>query len=451
MKILLVVHLFLPDYFSGTEVLTLHTALELTSRGHQVQILTGYPAKADMPDSDRFDVYEYQGLKVTRFKHNHAPMGNQDNVAEQEYDNHLLAARFTDLIQEFQPSVVHFFHLMRISASAIDVCWDQGLPMVLTPTDYWFVCPTSQLRLPDGTLCSGPDRFSVNCVRHLATLKKPGFITQILKYTPAPVLLGIVQMATLPLFKHTKPASLVSATSRRKAFLMERINRINRVLVPTRVMHDALLRQGLDPARIQRCAYGIQLPVVSLMARQGKRPPTLGVIGLGEHKGAHVAIQAVRQRPSLNLVLQIYGRPSDYPEYVEQLRNLANGDCRVQFCGTFANEKIGDILAQMDVLIVPSLWFENAPLVISSAQAVGVPVIGSDMAGIAELITDKDNGRLFPAGDAHRLAEIVTELALDPTQINQMSKRARLPKTIATYTDELVAVYGELVLDKGVT
>jgi len=73
------------------------------------------------------------------------------------------------------------------------------------------------------------------------------------------------------------------------------------------------------------------------------------------------------------------------------------------------------------------------------------------MAGIAELITDKDNGRLFPAGDAHRLAEIVTELALDPTQINQMSKRARLPKTIATYTDELVAVYGELVLDKGVT
>ncbi len=103
----------------------------------------------------------------------------------------------------------------------------------------------------------------------------------------------------------------------------------------------------------------------------------------------------------------------------------------------------------MDVLVVPSLWFENAPLVIFCAQAAGVPVIGSDMAGIAESITDKDNGRLFPAGDAHRLAEIVTELALDQAQITRMSKRARMPKTIAAYTDELVAVYGELVADKG--
>ncbi|MFZ3159568.1 MAG: glycosyltransferase [Rhodoferax sp.] len=449
MKILLVVHLFLPDYFSGTEILTLNTALELQSRGHQVQILTGYPAQADMPDSERFDDYEYQGLKVTRFRHTHTPMGNQDNIAEQEYDNHLLAARFTRLVQEFQPGVVHFFHLMRISASAIDICWHQGLPTVFTPTDFWFVCPTSQLRLPDGAMCAGPDRLSANCVRHLAALKKPGPITQILHRVPQPVLMGIVQLATWPPFKYLKPFNLAAATSARKDFLKKRINRINKVLIPTRVMHEALIRQGLDPARVQRCGYGIKLPVVSLTDRHPLRPLTLGVIGLGEHKGAHVAIQAIRQRPGLNLVLQIYGRPSDFPDYAEQLRTLANGDRRVQFCGTFANDKIGDILALMDVLVVPSLWFENAPLVIFCAQAAGVPVIGSDMAGIAESITDKDNGRLFPAGDAHRLAEIVTELALDQAQITRMSKRARMPKTIAAYTDELVAVYGELVADKG--
>lgn len=449
MKILLVVHLFLPDYFSGTEILTLNTAIELKSRGHQVQILTGFPAKADMPDSERFDCYECQGLRVIRFKHTHTAMGNQDNIAKQEYDNHLVAAHFTKLIQEFQPDIVHFFHLMRISASVVDICNQRNLPTVLTPTDFWFVCPTSQLRLPDGATCAGPDRFGANCVRHLASIKNPGLVTQMLNHMPQPVLMGMIRMATLSPLKHIKPFSLVSAMSERKEFLRQRINRINKVLIPTRVMQEALMKQGLDPARIQRCAYGIKLPFVSVADRHKNGPLTLGVIGLGEHKGAHVAVEAIRLLPSLNLVLQIFGRPSDFPNYAKLLKTLANGDHRVQFCGTFANDKIGDVLAEMDVLIVPSLWLENAPLVISCAQAVGVPVIGSDMAGIAESIIDKDNGQLFPAGDIHRLAEIIAELAQDRAQITKMSKRARMPKTIAAYTDELVAVYGELVGDKG--
>ena len=448
MKIVLVVHLFLPDYFSGTEILTLYTAQELKSRGHQVHVFAAFPATAGLQDHQRLDHYEYEGIPVTRFKHAHAHMGGQNNVAEQEYNNQLAAKFFTALLQQFQPDVVHFFHLMRISASVVDICDQRGLPTVLTPTDFWFICPTSQLRLPDGSICAGPDRFGANCVRHLATLKKPGLITKILNHIPPPVFMGMVQMAKLPAFKHIKPFNLVSAMSERKDFMRQRINRINKVLIPTRVMHEALMQQGLDPARVQRCTYGIKLPVVSETDHHKNGPLKIGIIGLGEHKGAHVVIQAVRQLPGLNLVLQIFGRPTDFPAYAEQLKNLANGDHRVQFCGTFKNEEIGDVLVHMDVLVVPSLWFENAPLVIYCAQAVGIPVIGSDMAGIAELVTDHDNGRLFPAGDAHRLAEIIAELAQDQAQIKRMSQCARIPKTIAAYTDQLVAVYSELVGEK---
>ncbi len=449
MKILLVSHLFLPDYFSGTEILTLHTALELQSRGHEVQVLTGFPATGTLADAERFDRYEYEGIAVTRFKHAHTPMGDQHNEAEQEYDNHLVAKKFAALLDEFQPDLVHFFHLMRISASVVDVCRVRGLPTVLTPTDFWFVCPTSQLRLPDGSMCPGPDALGANCVRHLASLKMRGFAASALAQLPAPLLSGVVRLAVLAPLRPFKPFSLVAALSRRQTFLKERLNRMDRVLVPTRSMQQILQRHGLDPARVQFCPYGIRLPKLPARAPRASGPLRLGLIGIGEHKGAHVVIQAMRKLSDVDLALRIYGRESDFPDYVRRLKALAGADPRVQFSGSFPNDQIGLILSQLDVLLVPSLWFENAPLVIHSAQAAGVMVVASDVAGIAELITDGDNGRLFPAGDVDRLAGIIAALAQDRDQIERYSERARMPKTIASYVEELIAVYAELGVSAG--
>ena len=444
MKILLLVHLFLPDYFSGTEILTLHTAQELQSRGHEVEVFTGFPGAADIPDDQRFDSYEFEDIPVSRFKHAHSPMGLQSNVAEQEYDNQLVAEHFTALLDKFQPDVVHFFHLMRVSASVIDVCVQRGIPTILTPTDFWFVCPAAQLRLEDGSMCAGPDSIGANCVRHLAALKMPGRIADFLNRLPEALVRGVVQVAVLPPFKHFGPVRLVSALSRRKDFLKGRLNQIDRVLVPTRVMQQTLLQHGLEPARTRYCSYGIRLPERAAPEPRNSGPLVLGVIGIGEHKGPHVLIQAVRKLPQTDLVVKIYGRHSDFPDYMDRLKTMAGNDHRIAFCGSFANDQIGTVLSKLDVLVVPSIWFENAPLVIYSAQAAGVPVIGSDVAGVSEQITHDDNGCLFPPGDVDRLAEIIRQLALDRGQLARLSERARMPKTIASYTDELLAVYCEL-------
>ncbi len=444
MKILLLVHLFLPDYFSGTEILTLHTAQELRSRGHEVEVFTGFPGAAGVSDDQRFDSYEFEGIPVSRFKHAHSPMGAQNNVAEQEYNNQLAAEHFTALLDRFQPDVVHFFHLMRISASVIDVCVQRGIPTVLTPTDFWFVCPTAQLRLEDGSMCAGPDSIGANCVRHLAALKAPGRTADLLSRLPEAIVHGAVRVALLPAFRQLGPSRLVAALSRREKFLTERLNRIKRVLVPTRVMQQTLLQHGLEAVRTQYCSYGIRLPALAARAPRNGGPLVLGVIGIGEHKGPHVLIQAVRKLAQVDLVARIYGRHSDFPNYVDKLKTMAGDDHRIEFCGSFANEHIGNVLSELDVLVVPSIWFENAPLVIYSAQAARLPVIGSNVAGVAELITHDDNGYLFPPGNVDRLAEIISRLAQDRGQLTRLSERARMPKTIASYTDELLAVYGEL-------
>lgn len=444
MKILLTVHQFLPDSSSGTEILTLHTALELKSRGHEVQIMTAIPAAPGIPDAGRFDRYEFEGIPVTRFRHAYRAMGSQDNVAEQEYNNLLVAEHFQALIDAFRPDVVHFFHLTRLSASVVDVCLQRGIPTILTPTDFWFVCPMCQLRLLDGAMCPGPDRVAANCVRHLAALKLRGLAAGVVNRIPDAAVFAMVKLASLVPFRNIGPARLASALSRRKDFLKDRLNRIDKVLVPTRLMQQTLQSHGLDPAHVGYCAYGIRLPKPVTREPRTRGPLRIAVIGLGEHKGAHVLIQAVRKLADLDLSLRIYGRPSDCPEYAQRLRELAGGDRRVEFSGVFPNDQIGAILSQLDVLAVPSLWFENAPLVVYSAQAAGVPVVASDVAGIAELVTDGDNGWLFPAGDVDGLAAILARVAKDRGLISRASGRARMPKTIATYADELLAVYGGL-------
>ena len=120
MKILLTVHQFFPEYIAGTEVLTLSVASELLRRGNQVHVYTGYPSDKSLKDDERFDEYEFEGIYVYRFHHAYAPMAGQTSMIEVGYDNHLAGAHFEDVLKNFKPDVVHFFHLNRLGSKLIE-------------------------------------------------------------------------------------------------------------------------------------------------------------------------------------------------------------------------------------------------------------------------------------------------------------------------------------------
>jgi glycosyltransferase involved in cell wall biosynthesis len=99
----------------------------------------------------------------------------------------------------------------------------------------------------------------------------------------------------------------------------------------------------------------------------------------------------------------IYGDPEAFPEYAARLRRIAANDPRIRFCGAFPNEKISDIFSTLDVLVVPSIWYENTPLVIYSAQACRCPVIASNL-GVCGGGVHEENGLLFEPGNPADLA-----------------------------------------------
>ena len=131
MKILLVTHQFLPDFSGGTEVLTYNTARELTKLGHDVVVFTGYPAKGKT-NQNQLDYYGYKEIRVVRFRHVTVASNDQDDLGESEYNNRLSYSLFKNYLLDARPDLVHFYHMLRISASAIDACHDLKVPSIFT-------------------------------------------------------------------------------------------------------------------------------------------------------------------------------------------------------------------------------------------------------------------------------------------------------------------------------
>lgn len=453
MRVLLTTHVFLPDYSSGTEILALNTARELQRLGHEVEICTGFLPRPGLPApqaSQGFDSYEYAGIKVNRFFHHAEPMGGQASAVEAEYNNLVFAGWFREYLARFKPDVVHFFHLWLLSASAIDVCYELDIPMVMTPTDFWLICPNNQLRLPDNSLCTGPDRSSVNCIKHAVSSTQSQSVGRIFNRLPNWMVAAMIWLLERGFLSKACFSPMVRALHQRAGFLRQRMNLLDRVIVPTRLMENMLVSNGLRPEKVVFSRFGI-----SPVAAAGRREDATGKLrlgfigGLSEHKGAHLLIGAVRSLPgSMAFELKIYGRGSDHPEYFEKLQRLADGDGRIHFCGTFPNDTIGQIFAGLDVLVVPSVWYENTPLVIYSAQAAGCPVIASNLGGMAEVVEHERNGLLFTAGDVTELAAAIERLVHDRGLLHRLAANADRPKQASEYAEEMQNIYIEVLNER---
>ena len=151
----------------------------------------------------------------------------------------------------------------------------------------------------------------------------------------------------------------------------------------------------------------------------------VGFVGtLVWHKGAHVLIEAVRGLPAGRVDVRLHGDPSAFPSYVGRLRAAATG-LPVRFMGPFDRERAGEVYGDLDVLVVPSLWAENSPLVIHEACMAGVPVVGARQGGIPELVTDGVNGLLYDAFSPSALAAALASLLEDRGRLARF--RAALP------------------------
>lgn len=248
------------------------------------------------------------------------------------------------------------------------------------------------------------------------------------------------------------PFGPLRALRRRPEAMARALALSERVLVPSALMWRTFEQLGLETQRFECCPYGLDLGgLAALPPRQAwrgpdQRPLRIGFIGnITRPKGAHVLLEALaRLGPSFEAELQLYGNPDDDPAYAAGLRDLARDLPQVHWAGLFASSEVFAVLAQLDLLVVPSLWRENAPLILLQALASGVPLLLSDVEGMADQVQVGRNAELFPPGDSQALAERLLGFQRQPQRLAALVNRGGEPRTIADYGQQLEQLYARL-------
>ncbi len=406
MRILHLVHQYPPRFVGGTEIYTQSLATELARRGHHVAVFHRRSEVGRRVQREPGPVREY-GLvadPVTPVERFRATFGAP-----------FIEQAFRDVLTQETPDLVHIQHLMSLPVRLVATLWQRQIPYGITLHDYWYVCANAQLITDYArTICTGP-RGWVNCSRcALARLGHPRLIPAI------PVLMAL--FAT------------------RGRWLREVLQRAAFLIAPTRFVRDIYVQWRVPEDKIQVIGHGIILPQ-ALPVRQAS-PPRVRfayIGGLTWQKGVHVLIEAFNGLDT-NAELVIAGDPQTFPEYSAGLRAQARHP-GITFVGALDRAAVWNLLAQTEVLVVPSLWYETASLVIQEAFAAGVPVVASHIGALAERVRDGVDGMLFAPGDATALRETLQRLAQDGSWRAQLKSHIRPAETIQTHVDQIETLY----------
>ncbi len=444
MRILLTVHQFFPEFQAGTEVLTLSVARELLKLGHQVKVFTGYPGEVYLSEKERFDEYVYEDLHIYRFHHAYVPMVGQYSKIEVGYNNALALSYFKKIVDDYEPDIIHYFHLNRLGIGLLNYAYDKKIPQFFTPTDFWAFCATAQLMLGEGKFCDGPDRYAGNCIKHFASDQVNGVASKLINLSPVSLFKQLSKVTkNQPLIKFPM-SNEVRALSSRTENVLEALNKLQAIFAPNDFMRDLFLKYGVKKSLLKNQPFGIKLNKdnnIKSQVRKDTSHTVFGFIGtLASHKGCHVLIDAFNSLNAENVSLEIYGNPHDFPEYYDEIRRKCSG-ANIVFKGTFPNADITRILQRFDALIVPSIWYENTPLVIYSAQNAKVPVIGSKLPGIEAVIKPELNGLLFEAGNADDLAQKLNVFIVNKN--NDFVYHFNEPLSIEGYVENLMMQWTE--------
>ena len=444
MNLVLVLHQYLPRHITGTEQYVRSLALGFSERGHNVRILAFEPMiRAEAPGQtylERDDMVD--GIPVRRISV-HPELAPNSQLAD--YDNPLAAQLFGRFLDSHPVDVVHVFHPRLIGTGAIREPVARNIPVVVNLMDFWFICPNFLLLHRNGTLCDGPPDGGLGCIPCI----DPNLASNLDKLGIADDFGEFARVGTFAGNLRDSVSRRAYALVGRKEHLFDALLEADEVIAPSRFLRGMFENQGFPTGKIRHVPYGLDERRFQTMPRRDEASEDsnldIGYVGsLTPHKGVHVLIAAIRQISSNKLRLHIHGSPDADPDYSSSLNDLAVGDSRIAFHSAFAPDHLGNVLASLDLLVVPSLWYENTPFSVLEAFHARLPVLASDLGGITELVKDGKNGSLFPPGDSDALAKRISAFVENPRALSRLNGAAK-GHNIESNLDTFETLYAPLL------
>lgn len=403
MKIVKVIHGYPMLYNAGSEVYSQTICHGLAQQGHDVHVFTREedsfrPDGAMRHDTDA-DVPEITIHLVNNPRH------------KDRYRLNIIDTRFAELLDAEQPDIVHIGHLNHLSTSLVFEAKKRNIPIVYTLHDYWLMCPRGQfMQMHSDDLwaaCDGQEdsKCATQCYARYFSGSDNDH-EEDLKY-----------------WTHW--------VTRRMAHIRTVVDQVDLFISPAKYLKARYEQDfNLPKNKSIYLDYGFDRSRMTARKREGNEAFTFGYIGTHiPAKGIHQLIQAFGQLEG-SAKLRIWGR--DRGQDSSSLREIAKSlptdkQESIEWMPEYKNQNIvADVFNKTDVIVTPSVWVENSPLVIHEAQQVKVPVITADAGGMGEYVKHNINGLLYEHRNINDLAKQMQTLLDDPKLAEKLGKKGYL-------------------------
>jgi len=320
------------------------------------------------------------------------------------------------LLNIVKPQIAHVHNIYHhISPSVLGLLKESGVPTVMTAHDLKLACPAYRM-LANDEICERCKGGRIHNVALRRCIKNSLAVSAL-------VMIETFVHRTLGLYRDT----------------------LDRVVVPSRFYIDKFVEWGWPRERFAHVPNFVDVRQFSANRDIGEAFVFAG--RLSPEKGAEVLLRAAAasRRPLL-----IAGEgPQE-----EKLRALANRlSADVRFLGRLGRLDLIRLIHSARAVVLPSLWYENAPMGILEAYALGRPVIGSRIGGVPELVRDEQTGATFAAGDIDELADTMRRWAAMPkARVAEMGANGRewveREFSEARYLTRISDLYASLLKEK---
>jgi len=424
LRILHAIHDFLPRHRAGSEIYACELARQQSSR-HDVFVLAAEYDPATPHGTLRWRAVD--GLPVIEIVNNW-----EFRTLHESYSSPRLNAQLEHAIDATRPDIVHVHNLLNLTFDLPRLARERGARVVATLHDYTLLCASGGQRVhqEESHVCHeiDPERCS-RCFttsafhRQMAVSRATGGVIG----RAAAKVHAQIPWLTSAISRRAPGPTITSADiGRRLAGARHVFGAIDLFVAPSAALGAEFVRFGLPSARLEVSDYGFRQSAARRV--QSGSALRIGFAGtLVWHKGVHVLLEAARMLRGA-FELQIHGDPNLFPDYMVRLKELAAG-LPVRFAGGYAQEEAASVFGQLDVLVVPSIWPENSPLVIHEAFMHGVAVVGAAIGGIPDLIRDA-GGLVYDSRSPAELTAVLQRLIDDPTLAPRLARSAPAVKSI---------------------
>ena len=386
------------ESLGGAENYVLQTASFLESRGYDVSILTTKPY--DGPESLKIQRDSFQGHTVYRIyplNFSHRTEGTGDNIFTKGIWHHIdslnlhVYRRIKKFLRDLDPDVVHTHNLMGISSSVGRAIQSAGVRHVHTLHDYGLLCPKTSL-MREWTL--------------------PGDE------------IGVCHDRPTPCVMYSKVKEFTIGTP-------------DHVIGPSQHIIDVHQQKGMfTSVPTSRIQHGID--------DIAERPPT------GTKGDAVLYAGKIQRSKGLETLFEAASAASDVTVHIcgggpmeEKVADAASNTENITYHGFVSKDRLQTLRQEVDAAIVPSVWMENSPLVIYESFAMGLPVIGSAIGGIPELVEHGVQGYLFEPENDAELAQYINKIVdADSAQMRENALAWARHRTMEQHGHKLEETYG---------